>query len=287
MSIVSLKNVVIMDFEDVENISNDEVVDITKHTFNTWQKNRSMLEKRSDTQLGKFAEDAVTTAFKYYNIKNYCSYDDFRNDNFELHAPFDGVFINKSQNKIFDLVNSKVKEEGSQLSIKTRDIIRRENAFTCEIKSTRLAEKYKERANFKSYDDNNSLTRLIDYLRTLDYLNYPHFTRYGDMTYDQYCKFVRSKYNLSISDDKLNSYVREIELGYSSDIFIRVFVDEYFKKVLIMGWIDRITFLTPPETHKLILPGKSELPLYFVKSLKKGFALESLSGYVNSDKKKG
>ena len=273
MAIINCGNVIIMDYSDVLNLSNREVKDISEHTYNTWQKNRSTAEKVSDTRIGKFAEDAVMTAFKHFNVMNYHSYDKFRTDNYELHAPFDGIFItnNNVKEDIFNVVNNKVKEEGCNLSIKTKNFLRDSGAFTCEIKSTRLADKYKQRANFLSYYDEESLNRLINNLLTLDYLNYPHFTRYGDMTYEQYCYFVRSKYNLNISDNELNSYIREIELGFSSDIYIRVFVDEICKKVLIMGWIDRFTFLTPPETRKLVLPGKSELPLYFVMSLKKGF----------------
>lgn len=285
MSIKSFNNVIIMDFDDVVDNSNNEIADISTHTFNTWQKDRLMNEKVSDTKIGKFAEDAVITAFNFLDIPNYYSYDDFRTDNFELHAPFDGIFIDNSKEYIFKLVNDKVKEEGSQLSIKTKNILRDYKTFTCEIKSTRLADKYKSRSNFISYSDEQSLNRLIDYLFTLDFLNYPHFTRYGDMSYSQYCQFVRTKYKLNVSDNELNSYIRNIELEFASDIFIRVFVDEILKKVIIMGWIDRVTFLTPPETHKLILPGKSELPLYFVKALKKGFPLESLAKYIGDSKK--
>jgi len=50
-------------------------------------------------------------------------------------------------------------------------------------------------------------------------------------------------------------------------------MDEENSKALIMGWIDKDTFYTNPETHKLILNGKSEVPLYFVKKLKKGLPI--------------
>lgn len=67
--------------------------------------------------------------------------------------------------------------------------------------------------------------------------------------------------------------VADYERDNSADIYIRVFMDEENSKALIMGWIDKDAFYTNPETHKLILNGKSEVPLYFVKKLKKGLPI--------------
>lgn len=50
-------------------------------------------------------------------------------------------------------------------------------------------------------------------------------------------------------------------------------MDEDSSKALIMGWIDKDTFYTNPKTHKLILDGKSEVPLYFVQKLNRGFPI--------------
>lgn len=109
-----------------------------------------------------------------------------------------------------------------------------------------------------------------------DFLNYPYYTRYGDLSYDKYCLFVEQRINTGLGIDALKEKVRELELLYSTDILIRVFMDANSKKAIVMGWIDRNKFLTPPETKKLILPGKSEIPLYFVKALKYGYPLNRL-----------
>lgn len=274
---LTIGNCIIIDYNDVVQSTKNDVDTIVDHTVNTWQLNRSHTEKLADTKLGKFAEDVVITVLNRLNIKGYYSYDSFRTDNFEIHAPFDGILSENFDNRLADFINEKVKEEGNRLSIKTRETLRSYNTHTVEIKSTRLANIYKAHADFISYNDNKSIEKLIDYLMmNYDFLNYPYFTRYGDLSYDKYCLFVEQKIKTGLGIDALKEKVRELELLYSTDILIRVFMDENSKKAIVMGWIDRNKFLTPPETKKLILPGKSEIPLYFVKALKYGYPLNRL-----------
>ena len=276
MSILNIDNCNIIDYKDVTQIINNDVDTIVENTFNTWQRDRSCTEKLADTKIGKFAEDVIITLFNKLNIKDYYSYDSFRADDFKKHAPFDGIFSKNLNQQLIDFINNNVEKEGSRLSINTRETIRSFDSYTVEIKSTRLTTKYKKRANFVSYDDRKSIENLINYLMGLDFLNYPYFTRYGDMSYDQYCLYAEKFIKTGLDINALKEKVREIEMMNSSDIFIRVFMDEDNKKAIVMGWIDRKSFLTPPETCKLILPGKSEVPLYFVKSLNKGFPLIKL-----------
>lgn len=277
---INIGNCIILDYNDVVQSAKNEVDNIARHTVNTWQYGRSYAEKLDDTKLGKFAEDVVITILNRLNIDGYYSYDSFRSDNFKIHAPFDGILSKNFSKQLVDLINEKVQEEGNRLSIDTREAIRNLNAHTVEIKSTRLAPKYKTRAGFTSYNDKNSIERLIDYLMGLDFLNYPYFTRYGDMSYEKYCLFVEQYIKTGLEIDALKEKVRELELLHSTDIFIRVFMDEANQKAIVMGWIDRNKFFTPPHTQKLILPGKSEVPLYFVKSLRYGYHLSKLKELV-------
>ncbi|MCM1194629.1 MAG: hypothetical protein NC332_01705 [Firmicutes bacterium] len=269
-------NCIIIDYQDVVRSAKNEVGNIAVHTVNTWQYDRSDAEKLADTELGKLAEDVVITVLRKLNIYGYYSYDSFRTDEFKIHAPFDGILSERLNRQLVNLINDKVKEEGSRLSIDTREAIRGFDAHTVEIKSTRLASKYKNRAGFTSYNDNRSVERLVEYLMELDFLNYPYFTRCGDMSYEQYCLFAEQRIKTGLSMNALKEEVRELELLHSTDIFIRVFMDGDNQKAIVMGWIDRNGFLTPPEMRKLVLPGKSEAPLYFVKSLKYGYPLSKL-----------
>lgn len=280
MALLEFGNVVIIDYSDIKFSKTTNVIDIVNHTVNTWQYGRSYLDKQKDTELGKMAEDAVMSVFNMFDISGYYPYDDFRSDNFELHAPFDGVFTNKLDNNIVNFINNSVQEEGNRLSIKTRDYLRENNVYTVEIKSTRLTQKYKDRANFSNYNDKASVLRLIDGLMNLDYLTYPHYTRYGDMSYYEYCEFVNQRLNIGLHGEALYKYVEKLEMSFATDIYIRVFMDEFEKKALIMGWIDKERFFNSPRTHKLILPGKSEVPLYFVKSLKMGSNIKELKNII-------
>lgn len=261
---------------DYKNIIDDDINTdhLTDHTLNTWQTDRTHEDKLADTVLGKRAEAAVETAFKVIGIDDYYSYDKFRNDGFEKHAPFDGIICKDNCQELFDLVNSSVQKDGNKLSMDVRKEINRLGGKTVEIKSTRLAKKYKDRVDFTGYNNVKSIEALVDSLMGLDFLTYPFFTRYGDMTFDQYCWFVETKHLHSyLRGEELRKYVAEYEKNNSADIYIRVFMDEDCSKALIMGWISKEIFYDKPETHKLVLDGKSEVPLYLVKKLNKGLPI--------------
>lgn len=274
---INFKNTIIIEFSEVLKHDNVNIKSLVEQTVNTWQPHRTMMEKTADTQLGKFAEDCIITALEKNGIDNYHSYDSFRNDNLKYHAPFDGIISNNLTNDIINLINEAVVKEGSKLSFQTREKIRKTNSYTVEIKSTRLSQKYKAKAVFNDYNDEIQLGRLIDNLNNLDFLAYPYFTRYGDMTFEQYCYNVETKFlHSGLRGAELREHIKEIELNNASDIYIRIFIDEVCKKAIIMGWIDRNTFFKQPETSKLILPGKSEIPLYFVSKIKNGKPLFNL-----------
>lgn len=282
MIAIFIGNAILLDYDVIE-IEEINFSGLVKNTVNTWQANRSVNEKKADTELGKFAEDAVITALKILGFNCYHSYDSFRNDDFRLHAPFDGLIIKELNDELVNMINNAVVNEGPKLSIKTREEIRRHKGLTVEVKSTRLAQKYKNRASFNDYSNNEQLVRLIEELNSFDFLTYPHFTRYGDMTFEQYCWFVETRLRSGKRGQDLREFVKKIELDNSSDFYIRVFVDEDNKKVIILGCIDRYSFFENPRTHKLILPGKSEVPLYFVKSIKNGYPLSYLIEYLNNN----
>ena len=66
---------------------------IARFTENTWQRNRTLAEKTKDTAQGKNAELAVIHYLQNNSNLHYIPYDDFRDDSFEKHAPFDGIMF--------------------------------------------------------------------------------------------------------------------------------------------------------------------------------------------------
>lgn len=72
----------------------DIVEKIVDNTANTWQKDRTKEEIYHDTLQGKLAEDMFADFIQFYQKEQtilYLSYDDFREDGFEKHAPIDGI----------------------------------------------------------------------------------------------------------------------------------------------------------------------------------------------------
>ena len=274
----NIEGTIIIDYADIKNTTVGDIANITSHTANTWQANRGATEKYADATIGKIGESAVIKALKSLNIKNYHFYDSFRNDNFKRHAPFDGVFAENLSSEVIALINSKVAAEGSKLSADTRNKLRENNVLTVEVKSTRLAQQYKERAEFKSYSNEFETKNLIRSLKRYDFITYPHFIREGTMTFSQYCTFVENRLNTGKTGAALEEHVRQIELENATDIYMRVFVDEENKKALIMGWIDRIKLLTPPEIKKLPSP-KSKDALYLAKLIARGESIMTLGDF--------
>ena len=275
---LNIGNSTLLDYAEIKHHEreNADIAAIADNTVNTWQPWRKETEKYADTTLGKLAEDAVMTLFAKLSIAGYYPYDSFRTDGFKLHAPLDGIFSANFPRKLIDLINEDVQRSEGRLSVATREAIRAANAYSVEIKSTRLAEKYKTRAGFTSYNDAASVRSLVGYLMNLDFLCYPHFVRCGDMTYDQYCLFAEKRLNTHLPLNELKEKVRENELLHAYDILIRVFMDEENKKAIVMGWIDRFRFFSSPILRKLPSKNKSENALYFVKPLKYGFPLRDL-----------
>ena len=274
-------NALIIDYTDILSPQTEKSDFIVDHTVNTWQTQRGKKEKKADTTIGKLAEDAVKTALIILGINGYHSYDSIRNDNYKLHAPFDGVLSVNLSNDMIDLIQQDVQKYGAKLSSATRNTLRKNYVYTVEVKSTRLVEKYKTRAGFRTYDSDFQLQNLIASLGKLDFITYPFFTRYGSMTYSQYCLFVEKRINSNKRGKDLEEHVRQIELENANDVYIRVFMDEVDQKALVLGWIDRESFFSHPKTHKLILPGKSEVPLYFVKSISYGYSLEKIDQFFS------
>ena len=269
-----------------ENIVDEEVEEIANYTHNTWQANRSKVDILKDTKVGKIAEFAVTEIFKNLNILNYYPYDNIRLDDFKYHAPFDGIFTNNYNSEIAKFIYKCLQKDGAKLSANSLRALFCKGVLTLEIKSTRISEKYKNKTSFISYNDESSVNRLVEYLRSLDYITYPHLCRYGDMTFEKYCDYAENKLHTGLKGQALYDYIRDFEISCACDYYIRVFIDEEASLALVMGFIDKYTLLTPPETHKLIMPGKSEVPLYFVKKIKNGYNIKDIKGNIEKKLKK-
>ena len=68
-----------------------EIEQIVTHTHNTWQHDRPIQEIRENTIQGKRAEIVIENILRDNSTSRFLAYDKMRRDNFNKHAPFDGI----------------------------------------------------------------------------------------------------------------------------------------------------------------------------------------------------
>lgn len=214
---------IIYDYSELINEKDVTVSKIVEHTANTWQPTRGTEEKGRDTTQGKIAEQAVTLYFsKCATSVKYIPYDVIRTDNFEKHAPFDGVLIDEAKvseeilTGIFQKINDEI-DRGSygQISANLRAEMLAAGVFSVEIKSTKVNDKKRSVANFKSYDNNVEIVNLLKTICQDDFLTYPHYTRKGDYNWESYCNYCKNKNGAfsQLSGSALSEAVKTVELA--------------------------------------------------------------------------
>ncbi len=72
-----------------------EIEKIVAHTRNTWQHDRQNGEMRENTIQGKRAEIVIENILNDNSTSRFLAYDKIRRDNFNKHAPFDGIIYRK------------------------------------------------------------------------------------------------------------------------------------------------------------------------------------------------
>ncbi len=260
---------------------NQTAINIAKHTHNTWQKNRPYEEILENTVQGKIIEEMFEEFVRYSNKGiSYISYDDFRNDNFEKHAPIDGLLFQKENNNVKSCITKIIKDvQGNQfgkITEKTRDFLRSQAVFTVEIKSSRIPDKdYPHK--IKDFNTWKNQEEIISNLRKRDFLLYPKYTRNlgkNIHNFDQYISFVKgnnSMYGAMPKDTFIKALLTE-EMQDKCDIYTRIFVDKDHTDNLIaymLGYTLRECFFYEPRIINMPRLGKSENALYYVYPIEK------------------
>ena len=283
---------IIYDYNEITSDTDEAVSQIVSHTANTWQTNRGTAEKGRDTKQGKKAEQAVFLFFsKYYSSVKYISYDDIRTDNFEKHAPFDGVIVDCGKvsdttlAEKFARINNEI-DQGyyGVISPELRAELYDSGIFTVEIKSTKVNDKKRTAASFSSYDESIQIKNLLTAVCADDFLTYPHFRRTGDYDWNSYCTYVQRRVPQlsSFTGETLQNAVKQIELSHMDDFYIRVYMDEIHKKPLILGFITKKDFMEEPYIKKMPKYNKSEKALYLAKNLTARKPLKDLISLIEN-----
>lgn len=265
---------------------------IVEHTKNTWEHERPPEEKRRNTIQGKKAELVVEHILQIYSNYAYISYDTFRADGFEKHAPFDGIMFikNTPQHILYEAIGYISRDvmdcsgEDGNITIETRKWLETHGFFTVEIKSSQLKEPrdYRGMTNIaKIYRRHNDYACLCSHIRDFyDYFVYPHYCRDNLQIQDfySYTEFVRDKHLLEDQDQAsvFLSNLMRCEYENASLVYTRVFFDNISGEIIVPGYILKNRFFEEPRIQKMPSE-KSQNAIYYMYHMKNGKSFTQIS----------
>ncbi len=289
----TLDNIVIYDnYERIDSGDVSTVRTIASKTMNTWQSDRDEKEKLKNTLQGKKAEAVIKNHIISKTSYSYLSYDDFRDNQYEKHAPFDGLLFNKNtSSKTINPVIAMIRFEVSKnnyglITPEARSIARKCGLYVVEVKSTRVSEKKRKVAE-KVRGKGNVESRLIEEIKNDDYLTYPHAIRHSNIRNSiEYLSYLRNKGLIKSSKCDRDAYneMKAYEIPHMSDLYFRVYLDTISRIAYIIGFITRHDFFSiyPPLIKKMVFPGKSEGAIYLALPIRKGRSISDLYSTLTS-----
>lgn len=269
-----------------EELDMEEIERIVVHTHNTWQHGRPISEIRENTVQGKRAEMVIERILAENSTARYLSYDKIRKDDFNKHAPFDGVIFDSSTGKqtleeAAKRINSDVisgNGDSGIISIETREFLEERGIFTVEIKSSLLQDPrdYKKMVHkSKGQRTEEDYNALCEYIKNFyDYFVYPHYCRDSlEITsFYEYTTYVREvNPDMAGEADKagfLRNLMRE-EFDNACNIYTRVFFDVLSDEIIIPGYVVKTRFFEEPRIMKMPSQ-KSKNAIYYMYHMKLG-----------------
>lgn len=279
---------------DETELDQNEIENIVRHTHNTWQHGREEEEIRKNTIQGKKAELVIERLLSAYSSFRYLPYDRFRGDNFQKHAPFDGLIYPVSLDeevkaeaiqRICSDVQSSAGDSGV-ISVETRVFLADSGIFTVEIKSSLLQDprdyqkmEHKEEGK-RTQADYQALCKYIkDFY---DYFVYPHYCRDSEeiTCFYEYTTYVRRNHPELAWGVRSRDFLyrlMETEFDHACDIYTRVFFDVLTQEIIIPGYILKTRFFEQPRIRKMYSE-KSNNALYYMYHMKYGTCILSIDG---------
>lgn len=276
-----VNNMIVCEIPPEDCLDREEIIQISEHTVNTWQQDRNDTETMKNTVQGKLAEYVLEKYLETMTDVRYISYDEFREDGFEKHAPFDGLIYSRyieddNLNKMTDEINHEVAQsENGQITEKLRRRLERYRIFSLEIKSSQLRLRsgdYRGVQHINLPREKEDYIKITENLKKWDFFVYPYFTRRSSTisSFYDYAEEVRE--SDEFSDQSNQVYLRNLmltEFRNASDIYTRLYFDYESNEVFIPGYVLKEDFFRNPRIHKM--PGKkSGMALYYMKSIAAG-----------------
>ena len=287
-------DVVICAIPENDELNMVEIENIVEHTHNTWQHDRPISEIRENTIQGKRAEIVIEQILAENSDVRYLSYDKLRRDNFNKHAPFDGVIVNDSILKdAIEQINNDVfysRGDSGTVSMETREFLENKGIFTVEIKSSllqdprdyrKMVHKRKEQRTEEDYNT------LCEYIKSFyDYFVYPYYCRDSSeiTSFYEYTAYVR-KINPEIANgvDKAEflQNLMKVEFNNACNIYTRVFFDVLSDEIIIPGYITKTRFFEEPRIMKMPSP-KSKNAIYYMYHMNYGSGILEVDNDVET-----
>jgi hypothetical protein len=243
-----------------------QIIEIVRHTANTWQQKRKAEEKMQDAVLGKAAE----TGFEQYCRKEGLSlrtWDELRDDGFLYHSSVDGFLAKvesaqRLNSEQFLLAARQAKPE-DQAYFNSNFLRRCENEpriYGYEVKSTRIASRHMVDGEL-AYN-----TILND-----DFMVYPRVRRVpkGQFTNQLKAQLMRPEELEAIKVKTPHLLIRA---------YMQEENDRY--KVHLVRWITREDFFNKAMVKRMSRPGKSDEALYYAVQLSEGHPLFELGNNI-------
>ena len=265
-----------------------EVIQITNHTVNTWQPDRSYDEILTDTAQGKLVESMFMAVVSSNSDLEYVSYDAMRTDNWEKHAPFDGLLFKKN-NVYFQegirLIGIDVNGNAyGKISADTIKWLTDHRLYTVEVKSSRVPDRDYPNRPIEEFNSNPYQEELIRNLMNRDLFVYPKYTRSAGRTihsFQQYVAYVKNKISFinEMGPDAVN-YILNQERIEKCNIYTRIFVDKDSSNNIVAylpGYVRKEQFFEAPQIINMSRRNKSEGALNYVFPFEKAKRVQELS----------
>lgn len=291
----SVDSALICNIPDKECLNWDEVQKIAGHTVNTWQQDRGNAETYDNTVQGKLAEYALEKYLEKQTSIRYLSYDKFRKDDFEKHAPFDGLIFSTHQKKevldqCIEEINVEVHNKAGQITERMRERLEAYGVFTMEIKSSQLRDKDYRGVQYIEHPRTiEDYKCIVENVRKWDYFVYPHYTRRSNQiaSFYEYAEQVRRQPEYSnLGNQEFLKKLMLKEFQNACDIYTRLYFDYRTEEIIIPGYMLKTGFYHNPQIGKMP-GGKSGMALYYMRSISLGttfLEIENDQGIWNYDR---
>lgn len=277
MDFLEIDGAIISQIPGDEEIDMDLIDLIVHNTRNTWQAGRRDEEKRRDTIQGKKAELVFERYIAEHTGHRYLSYDDFRKDGFQKHAPFDGLLIGRdtdmaAQQECTKAINREISEGGKAGSIspKLRKALEDRGIFTLEIKSSALKNRDYEGVDNTVHRTREACGQIVHNLERWDFFVYPHYLRTSGTVTDfyDYTEYVRSHgEGFHQGNERFLRQLMIAEYEHASNLYTRFYFDYAKGHIYLPGYILKEDFFRNPRI--MHMPGiKSGMALYYMYGLR-------------------